>query len=281
MAFALAGCRDAAPGPSAAGSAVPQRIVSVTLATDELLADLVPPERVVGVTRFADDPAVSNVAGRYPPAVARIRAEVEALAALRPDLVCVAPYNSADFLKLLERCGLPTYRNEDVRSFAGIRQGLLRLGQRLGVSETAQKLASEFDRRLAAVHERLKGLERRPRVLYWSAGYAAGRDTVVGEMIERAGGVNVGAELGLEDVVPIGAERLVQADPDVLLVVRAGEGLDPLAGQPALAALRAVRGRQVIALDNRFLTTVSHHAAAGVERLATRLHPDRFPEGPR
>ena len=51
----------------------PRRIVSTYLAADEILAELVPPERIAGVSIFADDPVISNVAGVYPP---RCRASV-------------------------------------------------------------------------------------------------------------------------------------------------------------------------------------------------------------
>src|SRR5579872_91380 len=75
--------------PPAAGT--PRRIVSLTLATDEMLLDLVPVERVIGVTFLVDDPEISNVAGRYPPDVPRLRqGDAERIVGMQPDLVCLA-----------------------------------------------------------------------------------------------------------------------------------------------------------------------------------------------
>src|SRR5947209_3341125 len=104
--------RTSGPFPN---PAAPRRIASLTLATDEMLADLVPPERLACVTALADDPEISNVAGRFPANVTRLgNSDPERIIALAPDLVCAAPYNTADSLKLLERSGMAIYLNESV-----------------------------------------------------------------------------------------------------------------------------------------------------------------------
>ena len=72
----------------------PRRIASTYLAADELLAALVHPDRVVGVSAYVNDPAASNSLGVYPAAVARLRADPETIVALEPDLVCVASFTA-------------------------------------------------------------------------------------------------------------------------------------------------------------------------------------------
>ena len=53
----------------------PQRVASAVLATDEMIAGLIAPERLVSVTPFVDDAGISNVAGHYPAHIARNRAD--------------------------------------------------------------------------------------------------------------------------------------------------------------------------------------------------------------
>src|SRR6185503_18149591 len=67
----------------------PRRIVSTYLAADELLAALVDPARVVGVSAYVDDAATSNCHDVYPATLPRLRADPETIVALAPDLVCV------------------------------------------------------------------------------------------------------------------------------------------------------------------------------------------------
>ena len=67
---------------------------------------ILPPGRLVSVTRWADEKGTSNVVGRVPPGVHRfVKADLEQLVALRPDLVVVSEYTDADFLKLARAHG--------------------------------------------------------------------------------------------------------------------------------------------------------------------------------
>jgi iron complex transport system substrate-binding protein len=275
-----AGCTRAAPEGPGAKATVPRRIVSLTLATDEILAELVPPERVVGVTYLADDADISNVAGRYPASIPRLRdIAPERIIALAPDLVCVASYNTADALKLLERAGLPIYRNEALHSLDDIETGILKLGDRAGAAEAAARLVEQLRARRRALAHRLEKLAQRPRVLYWAGGFTAGKRTTIDDVIREAGGVNVAAELGLNDGVELAPERVVAADPEVVLVPRwagyAEQGR--IENHPLLRQLPAVRNGRVLAIEGRYLSTLSQFAVEGAERLARRLHPDRFP----
>lgn len=266
------------PGQGGEVPGVPKRICSVTLATDEMLAALVEPERVVGVSRFVDDAGISNVVKHYPDSIPRIRADLERIIALRPDLVCVASYNSADFLELLRKSNLPIFRHENTNTFAEVMRGLTALGERVGAQGRAKGVVADMERRLNDLRAALASLSARPRVLYWSGGWTAGSRTTVGEMIERAGGVNVAAEAGLAGMAEISVERALAADPDVLLLDawKAGEPATAEELPPALRTLRAVREGRVVSVEGRSLSAVSQFVVDGAERLARKLHPECF-----
>lgn len=267
----------------AGGSEGPRRICSVSLAGDELISLLVPAERVVCVSAFADDPALSNVSGLFPEGIRRLTAQIEPVLAARPDLVLVAPWNDPGFLNLLRRTGIPTFVLEDVSTFEGIRRQVRTLGNRLGEPGRAREVAREMDRRLSALKEALAGVEARPRVISFAALVVAGKNTTVDEVIARAGGLNGAAALGVEGHQQVSAERLLAADPDVWLL-----GLDPgvqpsaaLQALPQLQATRAVRQGRIVSLPSRLLTTVSPFLVEGAEHLARQLHPEaaaRLPE---
>jgi iron complex transport system substrate-binding protein len=271
------GCKPSPP--LASEPAKPARVASLSLATDEILADLVPVERVVGVTSLADDPEISNVAGHYPAQISRLRdLDVERIIALAPDLVCVAPYNTADALRLLERSGLALYRNEALEGIDAIEAGVRRLGERVGEPERARALVASLQARRRRLADRLRDLPHLPRVLYWAAGVTAGRGTTIDDIIRAAGGVNVAAELGLEGSPEILPEQVVAADPEIVLLPlwRAEERLGSITNHPILHQLRAVREGRIVAIEGRYLTSVSPHVIAGAERLARALHPGRF-----
>jgi iron complex transport system substrate-binding protein len=258
----------------------PRRIASLTLASDEVLAQLAP-DRVVAVTYLVDDPDISSAAGVYPASVPRLREkDVERLLALRPDLVCVASYNDADFLEVVRRAGVLTHRNESFGTITDIEANIRSLGERVGAAGRAEQLIADMRRRLAAVAARVNGVTDRPRVLYWSGGRTAGEGTTIDEMIRRAGGRNAVAEANVWGSAALSPERVLAIDPDVVLLSRwkAYDADNRIDNQPALRGLRAVRQGRVIAIDARCLTTLSHAIVEGAERLAQALHPERFEE---
>jgi iron complex transport system substrate-binding protein len=259
--------------------AIPSRIASLTLGSDELLSELVPPERIVCLTHLADDPEISNVPGFYPDSIPRLKdIDPERIIGLNPDLVCVAPYNTADLLKVIERSGFSIYRNEACNSMDEIETGILELGNRVGEPDRARQLVERMRAGRKQLAERLDGVRRRPRVLYWSAGFTAGHRSTIDDIIREAGGINVAAEKNLDASAEISPEQVIAADPEfVLLSTWSG---DERAGQienhPLLRNLRAVEEKRVIAIEGRYLTSVSHFVVDGAERLAGKLHPDRF-----
>ena len=278
LAAATAGTAPApSPSPSTASQAPPKRIASLNLTADEVLVEILPVERLVAVTAAADDEGTSNVVGRVPPGVARFRkADLERLVALAPDLVVVSEYTDPDFLYLLERSGLRYHRMEALRSLAGNREAILRLGEAVGATAGAQKLVARYDAVLADLAARLRGVTR-PRVMYWASGMTAGGDTAIGALIESAGARNVGAEIGVAGIGAVGAERAFVADPDVVLIGVWPGARKSLVEHPLLSRLRAVREGHIVEMPTELLVTLSQHAADASWYLASVLHPDRVP----
>ncbi len=255
----------------------PRRVASLNLSADEVLVEILPPERLVGVTRWVDDPETSNVAGRAPASAYRFqKADMERLVGLSPDLVILSEYTDADIVKLIESSGIRWHRMGGLSSISGVRKAILDLGRAVGEPAATARLIQRFDATLAELARRLEGA-RRPRVLYWSGGMTAGSGTAIGSLIEAAGGVNVGAEIGVEGIAPPGAERAFVADPDVVLVTSWPGAVNDVRGHPLLGSLRAVRENRIVVMPNRLVVALSQYTADACWDLASRLHPDRVP----
>jgi iron complex transport system substrate-binding protein len=262
---------------AAAADVPPRRVASINLSADEILSAILPPERLVGVTRFADEKGTSNVVGRIPPSVFRFqKADMERLVALAPDVVVVSEYTDADFLRLVERSGMRWHRMQGMGSMAGVRQAIVDLGRVVGEEEAARALVARYDATLADLARRLDGAPR-PRVLYWSGEMTAGAGTAIGALIECAGAANVGREMGVQGIAPPGAERAFVADPDVVLVTSWPGIADDVRGHPLLSRLRAVREGRVVVMPNELLVALSQYTADACWDLASRLHADRVP----
>jgi iron complex transport system substrate-binding protein len=96
----------------------------------------------------------------------------------------------------------------------------------------------------------------------------AGRDTYTNDLLELAGARNVAADA--TGSVLFSAERLVQADPDVILCVGGAADVAALAARPDMARLRAVRRGRARALD-RYWLVAGPNLPASVEKISAAI----------
>lgn len=266
-------------------AAGPRRVVSGTLATDEILLDLLPPSRIAALTIFADDVRVSNAVEASRQVGPRVDTDPERMLALDPDLVFVARYTQRESVTLIETSGVPVVRMPFCATLEEVRRGILHVGRAVGEEAKAAALVAGMDAGLGAVAARVAGA-RPPRVLFLNpGGYVAGRGTLYDELLTVAGGVNVPAEAGVEGPGFLPLERLLALDPDIILVsdyigdpkARELRPARDLREDPAWGSARAVLAGRVHTVSERHLTCVSHHLAGAAEALARVLHPERFP----
>lgn len=264
--------------------APPARILSTTLALDEILLALVPPSRVVGVSVYALDPAVSNVVQTARAVPHAIRSEVETMVSLEPDLALLAEFTAREVVELLQGAGIPVFRLRHFDSIADIRQNVRLLGAAVGAEASAERIVAQMDQTMDRVHRTLGPEVRRLRVLQYSpGGFTAGTGTLQDELIERAGGRNVAVEAGIVGYGTLASEMAIALDPDVILLAgyappgtEAPDSAGFILQDPAWRDVRAVQNRRIVVIPARYLSAVSQHVAQAVEALARGLYPDRF-----
>lgn len=258
----------------------PQRIVSMTLGTDELLLDLVGPQRLAAVTYLAADATTSNIAGR--PELAEIETVVEPnpspeqIIALEPDLVFVASFTEATVIDQLRGAGLPVFAVSFFSSIEAMQDNILAIGELVGEVAGAEAIVAQMDAQLAQVEQALEPAgDDLPGVLYLSTGgWVAGSESTVDDIIRRAGGVNVASDL--IDWQQISEETLIELNPDV--VVLSPYVMDEeFTGNPAFQTMAALENGQVFAISDAYMSATSQYIVRGVEVLAHHLHPDLMP----
>lgn len=200
----------------------PQRIVSLTLASDVMLASLVPVERVVGVTSLVDVEGYSRATGHYPASIARVAASAEALLALEPDLVVLTGYSSPSTARALIDAGVAVLRVPSGRTLDEVRSSLELLARAVDAEDRAAPILARFDEERGSL-ARARSAER-PRALFLAAGgFTHGPGTLTHELLELAGVTNVAEELGLDGLARIPVESIAVARPDVIVVAAADD----------------------------------------------------------
>lgn len=260
--------------------APPQRIVSVTLATDEILLDLVGSERIAALSDFARTPE-SMIKDRVGHIGRFVSADAESIIALEPDLCFLASYNRDETRSLLIDSGIPVYVFHCFRGLEDIRSNLRMVGRAVGAEERAEQLVADMDRKIAAVARRLPDRQRWPTALvYGTSGWVEGAGGTQTEVFEAAGVRNAAAERGIRGFAQVSEEAVLEMDPDYLVVLVGSYDVarqkEWLLGNPALATLRAIRQERFVSLREALLTSVSHHVADAVDELARQVHPNGF-----
>jgi iron complex transport system substrate-binding protein len=212
----------------------PQRIVSVLPSLTESICALGRCERLVGVDRYSNFPrsvrSLPQVGGGLDPSV-------EAIVALRPDLVLLA--TSSPAAARLEALGLKVVALEP-KNYAEAHRVLLQLGQLLAVPD-APRLWAEIEAGIEAAARSLPPGARGKRVYFEvnSGPYAAGADSFLGETLTRLGVGNI-VPAGMGPFPKLNPEFVVRADPDLIMVGDAN--FTGMQQRPGWGRMRAIAG---------------------------------------
>jgi len=162
-----------------------------------------------------------------------------------------------------------------ILGLADIPGSLLQLGELTGHTTEATDLATTIRAGLHAAELESRALTEHPRVLLLFAPdtpITAGRHAFVSELLELAGGINVGRE-SQSDYYQVSLEWLIRQNPDVILCLFDTYAHDPCAlfeQQIGWKALTAVRQHRVYALPD--LNTVSRPGPRVLDGLAQLKH---------
>jgi iron complex transport system substrate-binding protein len=218
--------------------AAPARIVSLVPSLTESICALGECSRLVGTDRFSNWPAQVQA---LPKLGGLDDAQVERIAALKPDLVLAAP--SARAVERLEAVGLKVVVLHS-RSHQDVRRSLLLLGALFGEPARAQAAWRQIEQQMADAAARVPAALR-GRSAYFeveSSPYAAGPASFIGQTL---------AQLGLHNIVPaalgpfpkLSPEFVVRAQPDI--VIAESRNLRDMARRPGWSSLRALQHQQV------------------------------------
>ena len=253
----------------------PQRIISLTLGTDELLLALVGPDRLIGVTYLASDPSTSNIA--EDPDLASVANTVEAdpeqLIALEPDLIFVGSFTDPAVVEQLQNAGINVYAVGNFTSIDAMADNVLRIGEVVGETPRASEIVTDMQVELVRIDSAITADEQ-PTILYYSSGgWVAGSDTTVDDIILHAHGINAAAEVGLVDWNQINEEAVIEMDPD-FVILSPWVTDEEFVTNPAFADLSAVQNGQAVAISDAYMSATSQYITHGVEALAAILYPD-------
>lgn len=262
----------------------PQRIVSLSISTDEILIDLVDAKRIVALTYLSDDAGISNITAKAKSVQGRVQqANAEALLAMRPDLLLIPDFVSKEEIDLLRRMQLNVYVYKTPATLEEIKQSIRNIGAAVGEPERAQEMLAQMERHLADVTAKLGAIppEKRKSVVFMHSGGAYfRRDMTFNDICRQAQVKNALAELDYDKPFIASQEEVVRLNPDVFIL--AGWNYDGqhdqkqmeenLLTDPAYSGVKAIKNKAVYTLPAANLLSTSQYIVDTIADMARAVY---------
>ncbi len=240
----------------------PRRIISLDFCADQYLLMLADPGDILGLSTDSDKPF--SYLRNEAPAFRQIRPRAEDILIERPSAVIRTYGGGPNVTAFLERVGVDVIQIAYADDLAGIRSNIINTAAALGEPARGEAVAAEMDRRLAAIDADPKGA-----ILYLtSKGAVAGGDTLIDELMRRAGRENFERRKGW-GFAPL--ERLAYETPDAVAAGffdAADARTDRWSPARHPVAQRSLHGSQVIDIPGAWTACAAWQVVDAAEAMA-------------
>jgi iron complex transport system substrate-binding protein len=250
----------------------PKRIVAMLPSHTETLFAIGAGAQIVAVDKFSNFPKAET--DRLPKVGSAYAPSIEAILALKPDLVLADESGGSRLTEKLAAAGLTVYGGT-AQTYTEVFQKITVLGQLTNHEAAATRLITSMRSDMNALSVRL---QRVPKVsAYYEvspAPYTAGPDSFIGVLLGKAGGSNI-IPGGLGEFPKISPELVVKANPAVMI----GLSLQDARSRPGWNTLQAVIAGRVYKPTQEETDALSRpgpRLPLALNVLAKLLHPERF-----
>jgi len=258
-------------------------IVSLSPAVTAILEDLGMGPALIGIDTWSSLPTGT---ASETPRFDMLNPDIEALAALAPDLLIVTTMtqqgSTQDPFKPLASGGIRVVYTETSATIEDIRADIRLLAELTGREALAEILIAEMNTQIAAIRslsETIPPDKRRTVVFEIAAAphiYSFGTGVYLNELLEIAGARNI-----LDDQIgwiAVSAETIIQRAPDVILT-NVSWLEDPVAeikNRPAWKDLPAVKNGRVHRIDSNSSSQPTHRVTKALFEIAHAVYPELF-----
>jgi iron complex transport system substrate-binding protein len=205
----------------------------------------------------------------------------EAVLSFEPTLVLADTQTSPPTsIEQIRNAGVPVAVFDVPTTFDGLYEKVDQIGVALGVPSASTALSTRIEEEVGAALEAGTSLSPSPRVVYL---YTRGPDVMLlfGEgmtttaLIRGAGGIDAGADIGIEGTIDVTPEALVTAAPDVIVVNSEGlaafGGIDGFLAAPGVAQTPAAMAGRILDYPEGDFLTFGPRVAASLAALIVDL----------
>jgi iron complex transport system substrate-binding protein len=265
-----------------------ERIISTAPSNTEIVIALGMAGKLVAVDTYSA--GLEGLVGE-PALIDFMYPDAEFILGLNPDLIIAAGHNQTGSgdnpFKLIQEAGVSVIYIPTSNSIAGIYEDIRLIAGTLGEEEKGNDIIRRMEAEVESIAALGASISPKKSVYIEISPFpfmvTCGEGTYLNEMVEIIGGENIFA--GEKCWFSPGAEAILDHDPDVILTLMspAEDGsqapVEEILGRSGFETLRAVKNREVYALDTDSASRPSPGILLALRQMAHAVYPDRYAEG--
>lgn len=268
--FAFTNCtkKDAQNPNVKAKQSIPQRIVSLSPASTEILFAVGAENQIVAVSDFSD----------YPPQAQNLpkvggfdgkTLSLEKILSFNPDFVYLTNVMHNHLIPHFESLNIDYYLS-DANSFEQVKNEILQIAKITGHTSTGENIVKEIDSSINKINSQNQ-LDQSPTVYWevWNSPFmSAGNSSFINDLIKTAGGINIFQEIA-QAYPTVSEETIVAKNPQIIIIPQnSGITVDSVKNRKGWSQIDAVKNDKIFIVDDNLLTRSGARIGESAEYLA-------------
>lgn len=268
--FAFTNCtKKTAQNPNVkAKQSIPQRIVSLSPASTEILFAVGAENQIVAVSDFSD----------YPPQAQNLpkvggfdgkTLSLEKILSFNPDFVYLTNVMHNHLIPHFESLNIDYYLS-DANSFEQVKNEILQIAKITGHPSNGENLVKEIDSAINKINSQNQLLQK-PTVYWevWNSPFmSVGNSSFINDLINTAGGINIFQEIA-QAYPTVSEETIVAKNPQIIIIPQnSGITVDSVKNRKGWSQIDAVKNDKIFIVDDNLLTRSGARIGESAEYLA-------------
>lgn len=266
----------------------PQRIVSFSLSTDEILVDMLPTERIASLSYLADDEGISHVVAKSKAVKEKIQGvpSVERILALKPDLVLLADWWSPNCIDTIRDMGICVYVYKTPYTVEDVKKSIREVALVVGEKEQGERMVQEYEQKIKLAQSKVQAanLAKQKKIVVLSGhGVIGTKGSLFADICKYAQIENCMERLVTGQNTTVSKEFILQENPDIIVLpgwngapTHTVESKKELLEDPSLRPVKAIKDNNIVVLSGQSMYCVSHYVADAILKLDKLIYPECF-----
>lgn len=248
----------------------PSRIMSMYPGSDEILVNMVEPNRILALSKWAEDEQISNVMHMADKVKLRTEYNVEFIMKQQPDIFFTRQGTSADFIGQLENVGVKVFVYPNAKTLEDVKEIHNIFGRVLKAEDKAAAMNKKIDDDVAKLLSEKHNANAKI-LIFNSRGAMSTKDGLLGNAFKELGIENMADKYNLPPGTVLNKEQVVACNPDVIIIIdwsndgffRPGNiRVQEMYDYPSLQELKAIKNKKVILLPIKYISSGSIYLTA-------------------